>query len=64
MEEADKHNSTQQSFSSPRHGRFQQLEQQIKFVQITCGAIKCKAWESVTSHIMQHQLKVHMNRCV
>jgi hypothetical protein len=49
MEETDKHNSTQQSFSSPKHGRFQQLEQQIKFVQITCGAIKCKAWESVTS---------------
>jgi hypothetical protein len=61
MEEADKHNSTQQSFSSPKHELFQQLEQQIEFVQITCGAIKYKAWEFVTSHIMQHELKVHMN---
>jgi len=48
MEEADKHNSTQQSFSNPKHGCFQQLEQQTEFVQITCGAIKYKAWESVT----------------
>jgi hypothetical protein len=39
MEEADKHYSTQQSFSSSKHERFQQLEQQIEFVQITCGAI-------------------------
>jgi hypothetical protein len=61
MEEADKHSSTQQSFSSPKHGCFQQLKQQIEFVEITCGAIKYRAWESVTSHIMQHQLKANMN---
>jgi hypothetical protein len=64
MEEADKHDSTQQSFSSPKHGCFQQLEQQIEFVKITCGAIKYKALEFVTSHIMQHQLKDHMTSCV
>lgn len=61
MDEADKHNSTQQSFSSPKQGCFQQLEQQIEFMQITCGAIKYKAWKSVTSHIKEHQLKALMN---
>jgi hypothetical protein len=55
MEEVDKHISNQQSFSSPKHGRFQKLEQQIEFVQITCGAIKYQVWEFFTS-----PAKVHM----
>lgn len=64
IKKADKHTSTQQYFSSPKNGCSQQLEQQTEFVQITCGAIKYKAWEFVKSHILQHQLKAHMNWCL
>lgn len=57
--EADKYyNSTQKSFIGPKHGHFQELEQEVmefvclrkRRVRITCVAMKCKAQKLAKSH--------------